>query len=264
MKKILITLLAAGMMLPVSATFAQASTGTGAKAGASSTVRTALITKAVDRANQEITRRISALNALSTRVNAMEKISADGKAALETVIQSQIAAMNALQTKIANDASANATSSLKTDIQSITKSHRIFALIIPVGALEAAADRVMNVASAMTTVAGQLQAKITAAQASSTNMSASVAALADMNAKITDATAQANAAVAGVASLKPDNGVQSVMQSNLAAMKAARAKIQAAQQDLVAARKDVETIMKALSAITGSANASSTASTTTP
>ena len=47
--------------------------------------------------------------------------------------------MNTLQSQIDADAAADATSSLKTDIQSITKSYRIFALVIPQGTIEAAA-----------------------------------------------------------------------------------------------------------------------------
>ena len=238
--------------------------GAGVKVGAnaSATVHANIITKAVDRASQEITRRIDALNKLSTRVNGMAKLSSSDKANLTSEIQSQIAAMNTLQAQISADTSANATSSLKSDIQSITKSYRIFMLIIPQGALEAAADRVLDVAQSLSTLAGQLQTRITAAQNAGTDMSASVTALADMNAKIADANTQANAATSAVAGLKPDNGDQTVAQANLAAMKSARSKVQAAQQDLVAARKDAGTIVKALMSLKGSAGGSASSSAT--
>src|SRR5581483_9804890 len=108
----------------------------------------------------------------------------------------------------------------------------------------AAADRALDVAQSLSTLAGQLQTRITAAQNAGHDMSASVTALADMNAKISDANTKANAATSEVAGLKPDNGDQTVMQSNLATMKDARSKIQAAQQDLIAARKDAGTIVK--------------------
>lgn len=241
MKKIFSVTLLLGMIGAASLAFAQTSaSGTATGRGAAALAN--LITRAKDRADQEITRRINALNALNTRVNDMQKLTADEKAGLSATIQAQITAMQNLEAKIAADAGANSTSSLKADIQSIAKTYRIFALIIPQGAIEAAADRAMTVASTMQAFAGKLATKIT---------SSTQATLNDMNAKIADATAQAQAAIAEVASLKPDNGVKTVMQSNLAAMKDARSKIQAAQQDLVAARKDAGAIVKAL---TGNAN----------
>lgn len=138
-------------------------------------------------------------------------------------------------------------------------------LIIPQGAIEAAADRVLDVAGMMTTLSTQLQTRITAAQAAGTNMDASVSALADMNAKIADANTQANAAVTEIANLQPDNGNATIQASNTAALKDARSKVQAGQQDLVAARKDAGAIVKALAALKGpAAGAGVTASTTTP
>jgi hypothetical protein len=224
---------------------------------------TKIITTAQTRADNEISRRIKALNTLSTRVDGMVKISADDKTSLNSTIQAQITAMNNLQTQIASDVSSDSTSSLKADIQSITKSYRIFALIIPQGAIEAGADRVLDIAGMFTTLAGNLQTRITAAQSAGNNMSASVSALADMNAKVADVNTQANAAVSEIASLQPDNGVASVMASNTATLKDARSKIQAAQQDLVAARKDAGVIVKALMAIKESSGSMSASTTVT-
>ncbi len=222
--------------------------------------RAQLITNAQNRADQEITRRVNSLNALSTRVNAMVRLSSDEKSGLSSTIQSQITLMNNLQAQIATDAQDNSTSSLKTDIQSITKSYRIFALVIPQGAIAAAADRVETIAGLFTSFATQLETRITAAQTAGNDTTAAAAALADMNAKIADANTQAQAAVTETASLQPDNGVQSVMASNTAALKDARTKIQAAQADLTAARKDAGTIVKDLRAFKVSASATSTIS----
>lgn len=235
--------------------------GVGLSANASATISArieARIQDAKTRADEEITRRINSLNALLARVNGMVKLSADEKTSLSTQIQSQVGDMNTLQSQVAADASANSTTSLKTDIQSITKAYRIYLLIIPQGAIEAAADRAENIASLMSQFATKLQDRVTAAQSAGANVSSSVTVLADMNAKIADANAQAQAAVTEVASLQPDNGVQSVMQANVAAMQDAHKKIQAAQQDLVAARKDAGDIVKVLVSLKVSANASST------
>jgi hypothetical protein len=249
-----------GVNASASATVNASGTSVGAGATLKAKISATVITNAQNRADQEITRRINALNALSARVNNMVRVSATDKANLSSTIQTQITAMNTLQAQIATDAAADSTSSLKADVQSITKTYRIFMLVIPQGAIEAAADRVETITGLMAQLATKLQARITAAQSAGVDMSASVSALADMNAKVADANAQAQAAVSEVASLQPDNGVQSVMQANTAAMKDAHTKIQASQQDIVAARQDAGTIVKALLATNVSASASSTTS----
>ena len=239
-------LLIAGIASPVFAQTSPAST-TPRGAGARATLSANAIAQAKARADQEITRRLNALTALTARVNDMQKLSADEKSGLAATIQSQIGEMNGLEAQIAADASSSATSSLKADIQSITKSYRIYMLVIPQGALDAAADRAMTIAGSMNTLAGKLQTRIASTSAETASSTASMqAALADMNVKDTDAVTQAQAAVSEVTGLQPDNGNQTVMQSNTAALKDARAKIKAAQQDLVAARKDAGTIVKAL------------------
>ena len=253
----------AGAVLVVST---MASPALAAQSPASAAARAAaiskLLTNASKRANDEINRRVGALNALDTRINGMVNVSGSDKSTLSSNIQAQITAMKNLQTQIAADVTANSTTSVKADIQSITKSYRIFMLVIPQGAIEAAADRVLDVAGMLSTLAGQLQTRITAAQSGGADMSASASALADMKSKITDAQTQANAAVSEIASLQPDNGSTTLQTSNTAALKDARSKIQAGQQDLVAARKDAGTIVKALIAVKASAQATTTVQTT--
>jgi len=215
------------------------------------------------RADEEITRRITALNTLSARVNAMEKISSIDKTSLSSTITAQISALTTLQAQIATDAAANSTTSLVSDVKSITGSYRIFALIIPQGAIEAAADRVLDVAATMTTLSGTFSTRLSAAQTVGANVTAAEATLTDFNAKVADADVQANAATSEVATLTPDNGVTAQMQANTAALKDARTKIQAGQQDLIAARADAQVMVKDLIAFekAGESNASGTVST---
>jgi hypothetical protein len=204
-----------------------------------------IIVRAQTNADLEITRRVNALDALGSRLNSMVRLSATEKGALSSTVQSQITTMDNLQTQIAADVSADATTSLKADIQSITKSYRIFALVIPQGAIEAASDRVLTIVSTMTDLSTKFQARISSAS-STANAAGAQATLEDLNAKVADASAQATAANSEVASLVPDNGVASVMQSNTAALKDARSKIQTAQTDLTAAQKDAAIIVKDL------------------
>jgi hypothetical protein len=241
--------------LPV---FAQAASVT--SIGTALATRIATITK---RADQEILRRVTALNALGTRINAIERLSAADKGDLSSAIQSQIAAMNALQTQISTDAAANDTSSLKTDVRSITFSYRIFALILPQGTIEAASDRVLTIVGIMNDLGTKFSMRISVAQSAGNTVAAATAALADLNSKVSDADAQAQAAASEVASLEPDNGNKTIMAANTAALKDARSKIQTAQKDLVAARTDALTIIKLLAAFKAPAAANATTSTST-
>ena len=90
----------------------------------------------------------------------------------------------------------------------------------------------------------------------------SVTALADMNAKIADAKVQVQAAIDEVSGLNPDNGDQTIMQTNTTALKDARAKLKIARADLEIARQDVRAIVKTLGGSV-TVSASTTASGTT-
>ena len=210
-----------------------------------------VIGKAKDRADQEIIRRITSLTALKTRVNGIVKLSADQKTNLSSLLDTQIGAMNDLTAKIAADASANSTSSLKIDIQSITKAYRIYMLVLPRGTITVAADQILDVADTMSAFAVKLQGR-----------GVSVTALADMNAKIADAKVQVQAAIDEVSGLNPDNGDQTIMQTNTTALKDARAKLKIARADLETARQDVRAIVKTLGGSV-TVSASTTASGTT-
>ncbi|HEY5220598.1 MAG TPA: hypothetical protein VIJ29_00395 [Candidatus Paceibacterota bacterium] len=253
---------AAGFGLGASANASTSISALGIKVGAAVGATLALRVKDIStRANAEITRRIDALNALSARVNAMARLSATDKSNLSASISSQIAAMNTLQTQIAADAAANNTSSLKTDVQSITSSYRIFVLVLPQGAIEAASDRALTIVSTMNDLSTKFSARISAAATAGNDVTAANASLADFNAKVADANVQASAAASEVASLTPDNGNATIEASNTATLKDAHSKILAAQQDFVTARADAMAIIKDLAGfkVSASANASTSA-----
>lgn len=251
-----------GVGLSASATVSVSNTAMRARTNIA-TALAARITNITNRADQEIVRRVTALNALGARLSTMAQLSTTDKNNLWSDIQPQVAAMNALRLQIAADATANNTSSLKIDVQSITASYRIFALVLPQGTIEAAADRALTIVGTMNDLATKFTARITAAQSAGNNVAAAQAALTNLNTKVADANTQATAAVAEVASLAPDNGSSTIMASNTAALKDARSKLQAAQQDFVAARADAETIVKVLVTFKVSATATTTVSAST-
>src|SRR3989344_1424964 len=265
--KIVTAFAATALLLNTSVAFAQvdvsAAAGASVNAGganANANVDAALqarITKAKDRANQEIQRRTDMLNELNTRVQAMVHVSADEKMAVSTLVTTQISALADLKAKIDGETDI---AELKVDIQSIAQSYRIFMLVMPRARIDVAADKVNTAVTALTALSAKLQTRISGATGTSTT---ATAALTDMNAKTADAKVQADAAVALVAGLQPDNGDKTVQTANNAALKDARAKIQAALKDLQAAKQDAHTVVKWLHEVGASANASASSSVTT-
>ncbi len=233
-------------------------TAPGASATVSATASaklTATEVKAKARGDAEIGRRTAALMELNTRVQAMQKVTDSFKQNIASAIQAQLTAFATLKTKIDADTDS---ATLKADLQSVTDSYRIFALVMPQVRIAAAADREVTLVSMMSTMGAKLQARIQAASQVGADVKAVTAALADMAAKLSDAQTQATASVSTSAALAPDNGDKTVMASNAAALKTARTSIQAAQADIVAARKDINTILKGLKTIDASVAASST------
>lgn len=207
------------------------------------------------RAAQELDQRIASLQQVSAHFADMKLLPASDLAALQASISSEIGALNALKAKIAAD---DSTTTLKADAQSITKSYRVYALVIPQDRIASAADRVLAVAAQMQALSAKFAARISAAGAVGASVTS---AKADFDAKVADAQVQANAAIASIAKLSPDNGDASTKASNTAALKAALADIKAAQQDLRAARQDAAAIVKGVAGKPGaSGSASSTAS----
>jgi hypothetical protein len=234
---------------------AAVTTGATVTTPVASVTLTAAETKAISRGDTEITRRITALTDLNTRIQAMQKVTDAFKSGISASITNEVNTLTSLKAKIDADTDL---ATLKTDIQSITSSYRVFALVLPQGRIAAAADREVTLVSMMSTLGAKLQARIQAAQQAGATTTAMTASLTDMAAKLQDAQTQAEAAVTASASLAPDNGVASVMASNTAALKTARADLAAAQKDLVAARKDVDAIVKGLASVKTTTTASST------
>lgn len=223
------------------------STPPGMHTGMSSTTRMEnqqkRVTAIQGRSDTEITARIDSLNKLLSRLGSMKNIPSSDEASLASSIQTEIANLTSLKGSIDADTS---TSTLVTDYQSITKSYRVYALVLPQASITAAADRVLDLVNAFNALATKLQAYVTTAQNNGTNVSAAVSALADLTAKTTDASTQANAAISEVSGLQPDQGATSTLQANTGALKDAQSKIKAATTDLAAARKDVTTVVNVI------------------
>lgn len=248
-------ILASIAVTPALAQNVNATTTAGSRMQANATARLA---KIISRSDAAIGARIDALNKLNARVQAMKNVSDSEKASVSNEISTNISGLTSLKAKI--DADTDATTALN-DEKMITGNYRIYALIMPQWSILAAADRVDTIASMMTTVGTKLQTRISADQSAGKDIASLQASLTDYNAKIADAETQATNAKNGISSLTPDNGDKTLLASNTAALKAARADIKTASADLVAARKDAKDIVQGLKALNpkASVNASSSA-----
>jgi len=192
------------------------------------------------RATAEIDRRVASLQKLEARVQTMNRVSASSKTSLKASLDSQITVLTDLKAKIAADTDD---ATLKADIQSITKSYRIYMLVMPQAAILATADRVMTTTDLMTELNTKLKTRIDAAATAGKDVSAVTTSYTSMQAHVADAKVHAQAAIDLSATLKADNGTDAVMTANQQALKDARAKLNAARDDLKAARKDAASIV---------------------
>lgn len=198
-----------------------------ARGGASTTPER--IANAKARSVQEIDRRIAALNRLITRIEAMKKISATAKSNLTAEVKVEITKLADLKVKIEADTDI---ATLRTDITSITKSYRIYALIMPQISILAAADRINTAADMIVAVVAKLETRIDEAEDDGVNVSGLAAIVANIKAEAESAKVNASAAVTLVTNLEPDNGDRAIAEANNKALREAHAKIKAAHADL--------------------------------
>lgn len=237
---------------------APAPTSVAAPAPVAPATATPKMLAAIAKADKEIDRRIAALNELQTRVDAMQRVTANFKQTLSTNIGNQITGLTQLKTKIDADTDA---ATLKTDIKTVTDSYRVYMLVLPQARIAASADREVTLITMMNQLGGKLQARVAAAQSAGADVSKLLAALTDMSTKLSDANTQSQASVSVSANLMPDNGDATKQAQNTAALKTAKGDLDAAQKDLVAARKDVDIIVKGLKSLpTPTVNSTSTPS----
>ena len=252
---ILTSLVIAAGVLPITA-YAQTATATDAqpplilnrearRAEIVSTAKTAVKTAATGlrktNADNEIDRRITALNATITRINAMQRVSADQKTSLVSQAQNAIDSLAALKAKIAADTDA---AMLKTDKQSIVNTYRIFALLIPKVEIMSHADSGMTLAAQMVTNDATVQAKIQSLQTAGKDVSSLNTLFADRQSKITDAQTQAQNAINGVVNLTPDGypDNKTSLTSARDLLKTGRQDLQTAYQDLVKINQTAKTL----------------------
>lgn len=250
MKKIVLIIFF-GLILSTSSTYAvgnliqeraaaltQKENRTASKAAAITQVQADISQDLKQRAGKEISRRLSFLNELITKLNGIKKLSSAQKADLQSQIQAQIDGLNALQTKINADTD-NVT--LKADVKSIINDYYIFLFFRVKVSLLIAADRTSATAENLSGIYTKLQTRINQAKTAGSDVTNPNAILSDMNAKLTDAGTQVTAAQTELTSL-----IAQGYPGNKVTLTDARSKIKNAADDLKAAYKDALQIRNSL------------------
>ena len=221
---------------------ALASTGNGgANASATSTANTTKLKLIISRGDTEIARRLTTLNTVTTKLNSAVKLSADDKATLTTEVNNEISGLNNLKTQLDGETDVAAA---KTDAQSIFNDYRVYALVVPKVWLVKTADDQLVTEGKLTTLAGKLQADITADQQAGKNVAALQTKLDDINSKVQAAQAISTDIQSKVINLQPSdyNTDHSVLSGD-------RDQLKTAQSDLATAITDGKAIVSGLKSL---------------
>ena len=197
----------------------------------------------VAKSEKEMSTRLASLSELSTRINEMQHVSAETKAAIGATVQSTTTELNNLKTKIESDSD---TKTLGADVKSITATTRVYALVEPQARILATADKAGATLDTLNTLSAKFDARIAEATKAGTDVTAVTALQADLKAKITDAQQQLQTVTTTVGGLVPDNGDAVKKTANDAALKTARTTLSNVTKDMKAARLDAQKIQSAL------------------
>lgn len=127
----------------------------------------------------EIQRRITALNKLMSKVGLMEKLTDEQKKSYQSQIQNEINSLVLLQAKI--ESNNGDLTSLKTDVQSIVTSYRVYAFFMPAINLLITADRIDLAAQNLNNLAEKLARRVNEAQSTdNTQLESSISGIFEM------------------------------------------------------------------------------------
>ena len=192
---------------------------------------------------REIDARIASLTNLNTRIQALTNVSATNKTTIGTNVQTQITALTSLRAKISADTDLAV---LKTDVASITKSYRIYGLVMPKYKLAAKVDAHFATIANLATTSTRLSTDIQTAQTAGRDVTSLRTTLTSLNAKLADANTQSNAALTLVAPLLPDMGSTTVLTANRQVLTEAYAKYRLSLVDTKEVRSAAKNIIKQL------------------
>ncbi len=200
-----------------------------------------------EKAIKELDRRIASLTKLIEKITVIKRLTEVQKSTLFAQVQEEITSLTTLKTTITGQTDIEA---LRSSIQSIVRSYRIYVLYIPKMNIIANGDKILSlIEGEMTTLTTKLQMRIDEVKAKGISVDAINGLMTQRQAKLTEATTQARGAIKKVVVLTPDGwpGNRTELQSARAMLEIARKAMNDAQKlagqirDLLKGVKSIET-----------------------
>jgi DNA repair exonuclease SbcCD ATPase subunit len=193
-------------------------------------ILTTAVTRLQEKANKEIERRIASLTKLMEKINAVKRLTDAQKTTMVGQVQAEIDSLTALKTTIAGQTDIAA---LRTSVQSIVKSYRIYVLYIPKLTIIANADKILNlIEGEMTTLTAKLQLRIDEAKGKGYTVETMTSLMAERKIQVDEAKTLATNAINTVTVLTPDGwpGNKTQLQEARDMLKTARKNLNDAQK----------------------------------
>jgi len=195
----------------------------------------------IKNADNEIKQKVSDLNKILPRVEAAKKIPDRFRNNLLLSIQAEINQLTELKASIDSDTSMP---DAIIDYAKLTKSYRVYDLVMARARIIMAADRTLIIASFMDVLGDKVWSRISVL--TGFNVSTLNQKFSTFTSSISDASAKATAAANEVYILNEDQDNNLKLQENLSTIKDAENKIQTAITDISVARKNILDIVKYL------------------
>lgn len=212
-----------------------------AKAANQTANQQARVQRIITRGNSEISRRLTTLNTLGSKISSATKLGSADQASLSSEVSTEISGLNSLKTTLDAETTVDGA---QTDAQSIINGYRVYALVVPKVNLVKTADDQQVAEGKLTDLAAKLQTRITAAQADGKSVTSIQGALTEMTSHITAAQAISSQIEASVINLQPSD-----YNTNHSVLSGDRDQLKTAQTDLQAAVTSATTIISELKAL---------------
>ncbi len=178
---------------------------------------------------KELDRRIKNLTKLIERITSFKRLSAATKSELTTQVQAEITSLTALKAKI--QATTDPTE-LKSLVESIKSSYRIYALFMPKVEALSAAERLQESSSLMSTVVTKLEQRVATAKTAGQNVSTLESSLTSMKTNLTSINQRLELLIGTLNGLTPEGFPEN------------RSVVIAARQELTEIHKILNTVHK--------------------
>jgi ATP-dependent protease HslVU (ClpYQ) ATPase subunit len=189
----------------------------------------------------EITRRLTTLGTLQSKINSATHLTSSDAAYLSAEVSSEVSGLTTLQAKLAADTSC---ATAKVDAQNIINDYRVYALVVPKVELVKTADDQQTTEGKIASLSTELQARITADQNNGKNVATLQADLNNLNTQNSNALKISSDIEAVVLPLQPTdyNNDHSILAGDYAQLKTAHG-------DLVTARDEAKSIISGLKSL---------------